>query len=192
MYTFKGLYIEVIIFIMLFILPVCASLLPTKGLSRRSLRSDQRPRTPPPQPQPPPLPRLMPSRSTITTHSRCTSHLTLSKQSRATRPTSAPAAYTLPLGNIGESRTSLCTTVCWVTDSQRISERKCRWPDGLYVLATAFPQMHSQLRWGSCLSSFHCAERANSNVVQNVKSYHYNTHINNAMILLIANNADAL
>lgn len=46
--------------------PVCASLLPTRGLSSRRRRSDQRPRMPPPQPQPPPLPRRIPSRSTIT------------------------------------------------------------------------------------------------------------------------------
>lgn len=45
---------------------VCASLLPTSGLSSSRRRSDQRPSTPPPQPQPPPLPRRIPSRSTIT------------------------------------------------------------------------------------------------------------------------------
>ncbi|PZC78934.1 hypothetical protein B5X24_HaOG217024 [Helicoverpa armigera] len=50
-------------------LPVCASRLPTSGLSSSSRRSDQRPSTPPPQPQPPPLPRRMPSRSTITPNS---------------------------------------------------------------------------------------------------------------------------
>lgn len=47
-------------------IPVWASLLPTRGLSSRRRRNDQRPSMPPPQPQPPPLPRRIPSRSTIT------------------------------------------------------------------------------------------------------------------------------
>uniref|UniRef100_S4PJ36 Uncharacterized protein n=1 Tax=Pararge aegeria TaxID=116150 RepID=S4PJ36_9NEOP len=47
----------------------CASLRPTKGLSRSNRRKDQRPKNPPPQPQPP---RRIPSRSTITT--QYTSH----------------------------------------------------------------------------------------------------------------------
>lgn len=66
-------------------IPVCASLLPTRGLSSRRRRSDQRPSMPPPQPHPPPLPRRIPSRSTIT-HPHSSHSLQLRSRGYAPHP----------------------------------------------------------------------------------------------------------
>lgn len=60
--------------------------------------------------------------------------------------------------------TTLCTTEYWVTNPQRISERKCRWPDWVYV---SEPRYRCTVQWGrlgALYDDSHCKRYRSHNI----------------------------